>query len=85
PRWLRTISGRADTPPDGYQAPPMPWVMTAVERKAIAAAHPGITAVRRLRPPRGRGGLHAVLMPALSRTPVVRRLLMSIMVARFGR
>jgi O-methyltransferase involved in polyketide biosynthesis len=84
PRWLGAISGRADTPADGYQAPPMPWVMTAAERQALATAE-GVTAVRRLRPPRGRGGLHAVLMPALSRTPVVRRLWMSIMIARFGR
>jgi O-methyltransferase involved in polyketide biosynthesis len=85
PRWLSATSGRGPAGVDGYRPPPMPWAMGRAERKRIAAAHPGITAVRRLQPPRGRGGVHAVLMPLLSRTPLARGLLMSIMVARFGR
>jgi O-methyltransferase involved in polyketide biosynthesis len=84
PRWFSALSQRGALKTDGYTAPPMPWAMDAGEREKISA-HAGVTRLRRLRPPRGRGPVHGLLLPLLNRAPVVRNTMLSITVAEFGR
>jgi hypothetical protein len=64
-------------------APPMPWPMDGREAK-VPRALPGVRAVVRLHPPRGRGPLHGLVLPALDRTPILDDLILSIWSARFG-
>jgi O-methyltransferase involved in polyketide biosynthesis len=85
PRWFsaRTVRGEMKTE-QGYQTPPMPWAMDAGELRTLRGLHPNIRSVRELRPPRGRGPLFGSVMPLLYRIPAVRRLLLSVLLARFG-
>jgi hypothetical protein len=45
---------------------------------------PGVRAVVRLHPPRGRGPLHGLVLPAFDRVPFVDDLVLSMWSARFG-
>lgn len=84
PRWTSAITVRGHVPSGGaLPAPPMPWAMDGREA-AVLRALPGVRAVRRLHPPRGRGLTHAVLLPALERAPVLDALLLSIWSARLA-
>jgi O-methyltransferase involved in polyketide biosynthesis len=84
PPWFSAASKAGKLKTDGYVAPPMPWALAPAELRWLDGAD-GIAEVRRLPPPTGRGLLHRILMPALTRTPVVRDQLLTIMIARFAR
>ena len=64
----------------GMTIPPMRWAMDPGERRKLRGAHPGITEVRALRLPRGRGAMGELvrlqsLLPGLrALTPAVTRL-----------
>ena len=75
PKWFseRTLRGEMRTGA-GYSAPPMPWGLDAGELQKVRGAHPGITEVRELRVPRGRGLYHGALAPLQHRLNVVRNL-----------
>ncbi|MFD8968122.1 class I SAM-dependent methyltransferase [Streptomyces sp. NPDC059568] len=75
PRWFsaRTTHGGMRTA-QGFAVPPMPWGMDAGELRKVYGAHPYITAVREVPPPRGRGPYYGVVQPVLRRVPVVRNL-----------
>lgn len=86
PRWFsaRTLRGEMRTA-RGYQAPPMPWGMDAGELPKVRGAHPRISEVRELPPPRGRGLYHGALAPVLRRLPGVRNVRPTMTaIARFG-
>lgn len=86
PRWFsaRTMRGTLRTA-QGYRPPPMPWGMDAGELGKVRSAHPRISEVRELPPPRGRGLYHGALVPVLRRLPGVRNLRPTMTaVARFG-
>lgn len=63
--------------------PPMPWPMDEREARGLRRL-PGVAAVTRLHPPRGRGPVHGVLLPAADRLPWFRSQLLSIWSARFA-
>ncbi|MYU16768.1 class I SAM-dependent methyltransferase [Streptomyces sp. SID8361] len=75
PRWFsaRTLRGEMRTA-QGYQAPPMPWGMDAGELPKVRTAHPAITDVREVPPPRGRGFYYGALAPVMRWLPAVRNL-----------
>ncbi|QKV93110.1 class I SAM-dependent methyltransferase [Streptomyces sp. NA02950] len=75
PRWFsaRTLPGGMRTP-QGYRTPPMPWGMDAGELPKVRTAHPAVTEVRELPPPRGRGLYHGAVAPLIRRLPAVRNL-----------
>ncbi|MFE0331271.1 hypothetical protein ACFW08_31605 [Streptomyces sp. NPDC058960] len=75
PRWFssRTMRGRLRTA-RGYQPPPMPWGLDAGELPKVHTAHPGVTDVRELPLPHGRGGYYGIVAPVLRRLPAVRNL-----------
>jgi O-methyltransferase involved in polyketide biosynthesis len=84
PRWTSAVTVRGRVPSGGsLPAPAMPWAMDGREAAALRAL-PGVRAVRRLHPPRGRGFTHGLLLPALERAPVLDALLLSIWSARFA-
>jgi O-methyltransferase involved in polyketide biosynthesis len=75
PRWLSERSRRGALVNDaGYRAPPWPWGMGREQERRIAAL-PGVASLRPVGLPRGRGPLHGLVLPALTRTPAIRRLL----------
>jgi O-methyltransferase involved in polyketide biosynthesis len=85
PRWLSARSRRgALTTAGGYRAPPWLWGLDAREERRLAAL-PGVGELRALRPPRGRGALHGVLLPLASRVPLLRRRMLSVLRLRFAR
>ena len=75
----RTVKGRMTVRTshgigaEGYTAPPMPWALDNAERDRLRALHPGIV-LTDLRPPRGHGLLHGVVLPLLDRVPAIRAL-----------
>ncbi|ATL84841.1 class I SAM-dependent methyltransferase [Streptomyces malaysiensis] len=75
PRWFsaRTLRGEMRTA-QGYQAPPMPWGMDAGELPKVRTAHPAITDVREVPPPRGRGFYYGALAPVMRWVPAIRNL-----------
>ncbi len=85
PTWLaaRSQAGRLEAGPGGYVAPPWRWGLDADEERALAAI-PGVAELRALHPPRGRGPLHGLVLPLLSRLPPARRRSLSIHRARFA-
>jgi O-methyltransferase involved in polyketide biosynthesis len=84
PRWTSTVTTRRAVPVGGeMSAPPMPWPMDGREAGVLRRL-PGVLAVVRLHPPRGRGRLHGFVLPALERTPVLDDLILSMWSARFG-
>jgi O-methyltransferase involved in polyketide biosynthesis len=72
PAWFsaRTMRGQMTTG-HGYTTPPMPWALDKGELARLRAV-PNVAAVTELRRPRGRGVVHGLLMPALSRVPGLR-------------
>jgi hypothetical protein len=78
PAWLAQRE-----PPEqaGFRPPPWEWGMDAAEEQALAAL-PGVAELRVLTPPRGRGVQGAVL-PLAARVGALRRLMLSILGARF--
>jgi O-methyltransferase involved in polyketide biosynthesis len=85
PPWVsrRTLQGKLD-PRGTFPVPPMPWAMDPEERRRLEAS-PLVVELRRLHPPRGRGLLHGVILPALSRVPGLRdQALLSIYRIRFA-
>jgi O-methyltransferase involved in polyketide biosynthesis len=84
PRWTSAVTTRRAVPVGGeMSAPPMPWPMDGREAMVLRAL-PGVRAVVRLHPPRGRGPLHGLVLPALERTPILYDLILSMWSARFG-
>ncbi|MFD8094860.1 class I SAM-dependent methyltransferase [Streptomyces malaysiensis] len=75
PRWFsaRTLRGEMRTA-QGYQAPPMRWGMDAGELPKVRTAHPAITDVREVPPPRGRGFYYGALAPVMRWVPAIRNL-----------
>ncbi len=84
PRWLSERSRRGDlVNREGYRAPPWPWGMGRVQERRIAAL-PGIASLRPVGLPRGRGAVHGLALPALTRAPLTRRLLPGVVRVRFA-
>jgi O-methyltransferase involved in polyketide biosynthesis len=84
PEWLSARSRRGDvTTGDGYQPPSWQWGMTAIEERRIGAIYPGITELRPLRLPRGRGALYGLVLPLFTRVPAVRRMTLTVFRLRF--
>ena len=84
PGWTSAVTTRRAVPVGGeMSAPPMPWAMDGREAAALRAL-PGVRAVVRLHPPRGRGLLHGLVLPALERIPILDDLILSMWSARFG-
>jgi len=83
PRWLAERTRRSPlTTPGGFSPPGWTWGLDRVEERRLdALAH--VSDLRRLRLPRGRGAAHGLLLPLASRTPVVRRALLSVLLAVF--
>lgn len=85
PQWLSALSKRGALKSSrGYQPPPWLWGIDAEEERRIAALHPNITELRGLRFPRGRGVVHGLIMPTLTRSDAIRRLTLSAYRAHFG-
>ncbi|MFF3729015.1 class I SAM-dependent methyltransferase [Streptomyces sp. NPDC002476] len=76
-----TLTGRWRV--GGLTIPPMRWAMDPGERPKLRGAHPGITEVRALRLPRGRGTMGG-LIRLQSLLPGVRALTPAITWLRFG-
>jgi O-methyltransferase involved in polyketide biosynthesis len=77
PAWL---AGRPSPPGSPFQRPPWEWGMDAARERALAAL---VAELRALRPPRGRGPVHGLLLPLAWRVPALRRLMLSVYAARF--
>jgi O-methyltransferase involved in polyketide biosynthesis len=84
PAWLaaRTREETVETR-GGYRPPPWLWSVDAAEERALAAI-PGVAGLRALRLPRGRGLVHGWALPLVTRVPAVRRLTLSVYVARLA-
>ncbi|KUJ41315.1 methyltransferase [Streptomyces albus subsp. albus] len=75
PHWVSALTVRgAVRGPRGYRPPPMPWGVDAGELAAVRRAHPAITEVRELLPPRGHGLYYGLAAPALNHLPGARNL-----------
>ena len=84
PRWLAERSRRGELRmPTGYEPPPWSWGLDRDEERRLRAL-PHVADLRALRLPRGRGLLHGALLPAAARIAVLRRLLLSVLGARFA-
>ncbi|MBW5248883.1 class I SAM-dependent methyltransferase [Streptomyces sp. P01-B04] len=82
-RWLArgTVAGTSKV--GAMTIPPMRWAMDPGEREKLRGAHPGITEVRALRLPRGRGAM-GELIRIQNLLPGVRTLTPAITQLRFG-
>ncbi|MEV6160382.1 class I SAM-dependent methyltransferase [Streptomyces sp. NPDC052052] len=76
-----TVAGRSRV--GAMTVPPMHWAMNPGERHKLRSAHPGITEVRALRPPRGRGAM-GELIRIQSLLPGLRTLTPAMTLLRFG-
>ena len=86
PKWLSAASRRGALQGEGgYRPPPWRWGIDADEEHRLATLHPAIAGLRPLPLPRGRGVLHGLLLPLLSRAPALRRMLLTVYRMRFGR
>jgi O-methyltransferase involved in polyketide biosynthesis len=86
PRWLSAASRRGGVQGGrGYRPPPWLWGIDAELERGLAAVHSNVDELRALRLPRGRGALHGLVLPLLSRAPAVRRRLLTVYVMRFRR
>jgi O-methyltransferase involved in polyketide biosynthesis len=84
PRWFTELAKRGLLrTPNGYVAPPMPWGMDLLERRRIAH-RPGVSSLRELHLPRGRGRLFGLGYPAFERLPLLRDLSLVVLEARFA-
>jgi len=81
PTWFarRTLRDETD---DGYQPPPWLWSLDRDEERRLRAL-PGVATLRPLHLPRGRGGVHGLALPLATMLPPVRRLLLTVLLARF--
>jgi hypothetical protein len=84
PRWLveRSRRGLLKTS-TGYEPPPWSWGFDRDEEQRLRAL-PHVAGLWALRPPRGRGVLHGVALPAAGRLVVLRRRLLSVLDVRFA-
>jgi O-methyltransferase involved in polyketide biosynthesis len=69
--------------PGTYRPPEWTWGIDGAERRAIAGIA-GLSRLRTLRLPRGRGPAFGYLVPALQTVPAARRAALSIMLARIA-
>jgi O-methyltransferase involved in polyketide biosynthesis len=85
PSWLAVASRRQGgvRGGTGYQAPPWHWGIDPREERRLRAL-PGVVRLRRLLPPRGRGPLHGLALPALGRVPVLPSLGFGVLRADFA-
>ena len=84
PRWTSWVTTHRKVPAGGSMpAPPMPWAMDGREAAALREL-PGVRAVVRLHPPRGRGALQGWILPVVDRLPLVDASVLSIWSARLG-
>ena len=84
PRWLSERSRRGEVVgAAGYQPPPWTWGVDGAERKALASPGVGLTGMRTVPLPRGRGPLFGFVVPVLSRLPGLRFAFLSITRASF--
>jgi O-methyltransferase involved in polyketide biosynthesis len=86
PKWLGAASRRGGVKGgSGYRPPPWLWGIDAAEERRLATLHPDIAELRALRLPRGRGALHGLVLPLLSRVPAARRRMLTVHELRFRR
>jgi O-methyltransferase involved in polyketide biosynthesis len=86
PRWLGASSRRGGVKGAGdYRPPPWLWEVDAGEERRLATLHPGVAELRALHLPRGRGALYGFLLPALSRAPGLRHVMLTVYLMRFRR
>ena len=85
PVWLRdrSAAGKLEQR-EGYNPPPWSWGIDAGELERLRTAVPQIAAVHRLRPPRGRGAIHGLLLPLAGRIPPLRDLSFWLLRAEFA-
>jgi O-methyltransferase involved in polyketide biosynthesis len=84
PTWLVERSRRGQLrAPGGYEPPAWSWGLDRGEERRLREI-PGIDSLQPLRLPRGRGLAHGLLLPLLTHAPPVRRLVLSVLHARFG-
>jgi O-methyltransferase involved in polyketide biosynthesis len=83
PSWLveRSRRGQLRTP-GGYEPPPWSWGLDRREEQRLRSL-PGIAEFRVLPLPRGRGIGYGALLPLANRVPALRRLMLSVLHARF--
>jgi O-methyltransferase involved in polyketide biosynthesis len=78
PRWLAVRSQRGQLKRSGgFQPPPWRWGVDADEEQRLAAL-PHMSGLRTLRPPRGRGALHGLVLPLADRVPALRRAMLTV-------
>jgi hypothetical protein len=83
PRWLAERSKRSPlVTSGGYRPPAWSWGLDRAEERRLGTL-PHVRELRSLRLPRGRGLVHGYVLPLASRTPIVRRVLLSVLRARF--
>lgn len=84
PRWLveRARQGKLRSA-SGYAPPQWTWGFDRDEERHLSAL-PRVASLEALRLPRGRGILHGWVLPLASTAPGVRRLLLSVLLARFA-
>jgi hypothetical protein len=84
PSWLveRSRRGQLRTQ-TGYQPPVWTWGLDRKEEQRLRRL-PNVAALSHLRLPQGRGVAHGWLLPLASATPGLRRLLLSVLLARFA-
>ena len=84
PRWMseRSRRGGLETR-EGYRVPTWRWGMGRAQERQIARL-PGVAGLHHVGLPRGRGAVHGALLPAVSRTPGLRRLLPMVLEMRFA-
>ncbi len=84
PRWMAERSRRGKLRSGtGWQPPPWLWGLDRDEERRLRRL-PGVAALEQLRLPRGRGAAHGWLLPAATRAAFLRRLTLSVLVARFA-
>jgi O-methyltransferase involved in polyketide biosynthesis len=83
PSWLVERSQRGGLKaPGGYQPPPWSWGIDRQEEQRLRAL-PRIAHLQAVAIPRGRGIGYGVLLPLAGRIPQLRRLMLSVLLARF--
>ncbi len=83
PSWLveRSQRGGLKTP-GGYEPPPWSWGIDRSEERRLRTL-PRVAHLQTLPLPRGRGIGHGVFLPLAGRIPPLRRLMLSVLLARF--
>jgi len=83
PTWFarRTLVDGAGVSGD-YKPPPWLWSLDGGEERRLRAL-PGVAKLRPLHLPRGRGAVHGYVLPLATMLPPLRRLLLTVLLARF--